>query len=147
MKKSNEPTKQEKRNAKQRKYKKTTEGKIAKKRYDQSEKGKDCFKRYKQSKKGKAANKRYQQSKKGKTVALRGNQRFIKHHPNQVKAVKAVYLAIKVGKLPRPNTQICHYCPKAAQQYHHWHGYEKEYWLDVVPVCTQCHIKCKKKIA
>lgn len=73
--------------------------------------------------------------------------KYQKRHPEHQKARDAVKFAVRSGKLPRLNTKLCHYCPKPAQQYHHWHGYEKEHWLDVVPSCTKCHRKCHKKVA
>ena len=114
----------------QRKYQKTEKGKVSQSRYHQTEKGKAAHRRYRQSEKGKAAQKH-----------------FYTNHPNYLKAKSAVNNAIRDGKLPRPDTLLCHYCPKPAQQYHHWRGYEPEHWLDIVPVCKQCHHKCKKKIA
>ena len=105
------------------------------KEYLQTKKGKSIREIYRQSKENKTAQKRYKQSKKGKAA----DKRFRTRHPEQSKARNAVMIAIRVGKLPRPNTQLCHYCPKPAQQYHHHKGYEPEYWIDVVPVCIKCH--------
>lgn len=102
-----------------------------------------CRKHYRQSAKGKAAKKRYQQSEKGKNVY----KRFDIRNPEYHKATHAVNNAIRDGKLPRPDTLFCHYCPKLAQQYHHWHGYEKEHQLDVVPACKKCHDIKHRKIA
>lgn len=94
---------------------------------------------YYQTKKGKEVNRkaesRYAKTEKGKAKKKRYRQR----NPEQVKARNAVIKAIKDGKLPRLDNRLCHYCPKPAQEYHHWHGYEKEHWLDVVPACIPCH--------
>lgn len=117
------------------------------KEYSQTEKGKARYKRYKQTEKGKATQKRYRQSDKGRKVDTRGKKRFGIRHPEQIKAKKAVKRAIKTGKLPRPDTLLCHYrlqhpdCEYHAKQYHHWHGYAPEHYLDIVPVCMKCHIK------
>lgn len=96
---------------------------------------------YRQTEKGKVAyskgNKKYRQTEKFKAKEKRYRVRY----PGKVKAVKAINNAIKGGKLPRPDTLLCHYCPKPAQEYHHWHGYELEHYLDVVPVCIKCHNK------
>lgn len=131
----------------QKKYRKTAKGKANRKRYNQSEEGKAVNKRYRQSEKGKIIEKRYRQSEKGKTVRRENAKRFKFRHPNNIKAKHAVSNAICAGKLPRPDTKLCHYCPKPAEEYHHWHGYEPEHWFDIVPVCKDCHRKCKKKIA
>lgn len=125
------------------KYNKSERYKIIRKQYEQSEEGKIAQKRYHQSKKGKVKDKRYAQSKKGKI----SSKRYYSHHPKQHKARQAIYNAIRDNRLPPPDTRLCHYCPKPSQHYHHWHGYEKEHWLDVIPVCRDCHSKCKRKIA
>ena len=117
-------------------------------KYRKTEKGKATHrkesKKYKKTLKGKAIRKRYQQGEKGKA----SRKRFVDRHPNQLKAKNAVNNAITAGKLPRPDSLLCHYCSilhrKPAQQYHHWKGYEPEHWLDVVPVCLDCHSKYQK---
>lgn len=128
------------------KYQKTEKGKTTRKLYSQSKEGKARYKRYRQSENGDSMRKKYAQSERGKTVQKRGDKHFNICHPNHRKAKNAVNHAVKAGRLPRPDTLICHYCPKPAQQYHHWHGYEKEHWLDVVPVCIQCHNNCERRI-
>ena len=89
----------------------------------------------------------YYQTKQGKATRKRSDKRFNARHPKYHKATHAVNNAIRDGKLPRANTWLCHYCPKPAQQYHHWHGYEPEHWLDVVPACRKCDYKEHRKIA
>lgn len=104
---------------------------------------KTCCKKYCQTEKDRANHKRFDQSEKGKAR----NKRFNICHPNRKKATHAVSNAIRAGRLPRPDSLLCHYCPVQAQEYHHWHGYEPEHWLDVIPVCIECHYKYKRKIA
>ena len=108
------------------------------KRYRQTEKGKAYIKHYRKC---------YRQTENGKAIRKEGLKRFFDHNPNHLKAKTAVNNAIRAGKLSRPNTKLCHYCSKPAQQYHHWHGYEPEHWLDVVSTCKDCHYKCKRKTA
>ena len=115
------------------------------KEYYQTEQGKRNRKQNRQSKKGKVAHKRYRQSEVGKAIQSAAQKRFYIQHPKQCKAVSAVQHAIKIGKLPRPNTLQCHYGPVQANQYHHWHSYEPEHYLDVVPVCIKCHRKIHRK--
>ena len=121
------------------------------KAYCQSEMGKAIHRRHRQTEKGKISNRRavdcYQKTAKGKAIQRAAKKRFYARHPNHLKAKNAVNNAIQVGKLSPPDTLLCHYCPKPAQQYHHWKGYEPEHWLDVVPVCTGCHQKYKREIA
>lgn len=122
-----------------RKYILTEKGKIvnreAKRRYKKSKKGKATQYRYQQTEKIKVARRRYKQSVKGKT----NYKQYYSCHPERCRARIAIKQAITAGKLSRPDTRLCHYCPKLAQQYHHWHGYEPEHKLDVVPVCIKCH--------
>lgn len=112
---------------------------------------KSCYRDYQQSPKGKAVNRKaqgkYRKTPKGKTANQAAQRRFCVRHPERRKAKNAITCAITAGKLPRPDTLQCHYCPKPAQQYHHWHGYEKEHRLDVVPVCILCHSKIRRKVA
>ncbi len=107
-------------------------GKIAHRKYQKTEKGKLAYRK---------ANSKYKKTDKGKA----NQKRYFLRHPNQVKAQHTVNHAIEDGNLPRPNTQLCHYCPKPAQQYHHW-SYLPEHWLDVVPVCIKCHNSIHNKI-
>lgn len=108
---------------------------------------KTCTQQYNQSERAKAADKKYAQSEKGKVARLKSVLRYHIGHPEQRKAVHAVNNAIATGKLPRPDTLQCHYCDAQAEQYHHWHGYAPEHWLDVIPVCSECHQKYKRRIA
>lgn len=98
--------------------------------------------KYRKTEKGKATQKRYAQSEKGKAA----RKDFFVFNSNHKKATHAVSNAIRAGRLPRPDTLLCHYCPEQAQQYHHHNGYAPKYWLDVVPVCAKCHHKCKRRI-
>lgn len=129
------------------KYAKTKKGILAHRkanhRYGKSEKGKSAKMKHRQSQESKTYQKRYQKnyarSEKGKDVQIRTAQKQRLLHPEKYKARQVVRFAIRSGKLPRPDSRLCHYCPKPAQQYHHHKGYAKEHWLDVVPVCVPCH--------
>ena len=116
-------------------------------KYRKSFKGKTNQKAYNQSVRGRSVVAKYKQTPKGKAVSHKATAKFNAHHPNYVKAHNAVNGAVRYGRLPRPDSLRCHYCPKPAQQYHHWHGYEPACWLDVVPACVECHNKENKKIA
>lgn len=150
------------------KYQQTHDGKICHRKgnakYRRSQNGKAVIVKYQRSQDGKAvhhkANAKYLQTNKGKVSNRKGNAKymlttkgkaarksFIARHPNQIKARNAVNNGIRDGRLPRATTQLCHYCPDPAQEYHHWHGYEPEYWLDVVPACEECHRKEHRKVA
>lgn len=124
----------EKRKITKKRYSQTEKGKITKKRHRQTEKYKTTQRHYQQSKEGKIAQKRYNQSGKG----IANQKRYHICHPKCRKAESAVNYAIKIGRLPRPDTLQCYYCPKQAEQYHHW-SYAPEHFLDVIPVCVKCH--------
>jgi len=55
----------------------------------------------------------------------------------------AVVRAVKNGTLPHISQCICQTtsCNNQAQEYHHWAGYDKKNWLDVLPLCIECHRK------
>lgn len=47
--------------------------------------------------------------------------------------------AIKRGDLPKVQTRSCVRCGATATAYHHHRGYKSEHFLDVIPVCHDCH--------
>ena len=131
----------EKGKARKRCYEQTEKYRAAKKRYTQTEKGKASQKRYVQSEKFKANQKRYRQNKKGKASYRKAYLR----NPEKFKARKAVTNAIRAGRLPRPDSLQCHYCPAQAEEYHHHKGYAQKHRLDVIPVCIKCHSKSEDR--
>ena len=108
-------------------------------------------KKYKKTEKGKAstlkAKQKYRKTIKGKLARKIINKNYRVCHPNQIMAQQAANNAIAVGRMRRPDSLLCRYCLKPAEQYHHWHGYAPEHWLDVIPVCQKCHRKIHKKSA
>lgn len=130
----------------QKSYSKTESGKAvhckAWRRYQAAGKHKVGNKRYENSEKGRATKKHYQQTEKYKDY-----QRLYRiAHPERHKISLTVSNAIRDGKLPRPGTLSCHYCGQKAEQYHHWHGYEPEHYLDVIPICHSCHVLIHAKM-
>lgn len=71
-------------------------------------------------------------------------QRYKKRHPERVKAYSAVAMAIRKGLLQPVYTQSCATCGKTAAVYHHW-SYSEEHWLDVIPLCIECHGRVHSK--
>ena len=61
-------------------------------------------------------------------------RRWIDHE----RARKHVWDAVRRNGFPRPTEHVCADCGAPAQEYHH-ESYEREHWLDVVPLCTRCH--------
>ncbi len=102
---------------------------------------KDCqkkqFKIYSQSLAGRTKLRAYSKTDKSKAR----QERYGVRHPERRKAKGAVCTAIAAGRLQRPDTLPCHYCPEQANQYHHHQGYEQGQRLNVVPTCQQCHTK------
>ena len=110
--------------------------------YEQSEKGiarhRAGSKRWAKTPKGRAYSKvahaAYARTEKGKAARKRINAR----NPARHCAHQAVHVAIKAGKLPRPDTCACADCGDAAVNYHH-ESYDRDRRLDVEPLCRQCH--------
>lgn len=57
----------------------------------------------------------------------------------QRKAKDAVNGKVRSLKMPKPAHLFCALCGKQAANYHHYLGYEREHWFDVIPVCVPCH--------
>jgi len=63
---------------------------------------------------------------------------YAKRNPEKLQARRAVSRAIKRGKLIRPG--ICLRCAETKNiQGHHYKGYKKENWLDIIWLCPKCH--------
>ncbi len=113
--------------------------KVCKEAYQRSDKCKVARKqRYTQTEKYKAGQRRYDQTKKRKIAKRKRQLKYDAKYPERRKAISAVNYAVKTGKLPRPDTLQCS-CGKQAQEYHHYKGYAKKHWLDVIPKCIKCH--------
>lgn len=59
---------------------------------------------------------------------------------NQEAARRAVGVAVASGAMPPARNVQCADCGGKAQEYHHA-SYERDRWLDVTPLCTNCHNK------
>ncbi len=59
----------------------------------------------------------------------------------KLRARDAVNRAVRLGKIPRARDCDCVDCGHSAAHYDHVHGYAKDDWLRVEPVCTTCHGK------
>lgn len=63
-------------------------------------------------------------------------------YPDRMRARWAVKFAVRRGDLPPAWAMVCSICNEAqAANYHHWHGYDEQNWLDVIAVCHPCHGK------
>lgn len=116
-------------------------GKEVQKKYRQTEAGQSTFEqakaRYEKSEKGKSTRNSYQQTiigKRRKRRQLTSEQKAI-----QRKARNFLNGAIRYGR-KRPAREFkCDNCGQKAREYHHYLGYEREHWLDVIPLCIKCH--------
>lgn len=117
-------------------YRKSDAGKLAETRarhkYYATERGKQAYTRN---------NKKYRQTESYKISHRLSNKKYRDTHPSKEKARQAVNHAIRDGKISNINTQICSHCGDQATQYHHYKGYNKENWFDIIPLCTKCHAK------
>jgi hypothetical protein len=66
-------------------------------------------------------------------------RKYRKIHADRQAARNAVNDAVIRGVIVAPKHLICSNCKKQAQEYHHYKGYKREHWLDVIPLCRDCH--------
>ena len=109
------------------KYQSSAQGKATRQKWRKSEKG-----RVKRREYGRA----YAATEAGKTYYAKKQRKYVKRHPEKIKAVAAVREAIRIGELTRPN--YCEFCDDLAEHAHHW-SYEEKHWLDVIWCCADHH--------
>lgn len=68
-----------------------------------------------------------------------GIDRWRKAHPERVKAGDAVKVALRKGTLVRGTCLIANDDCRGQIEAHHYKGYAKEHWLDVVWLCKYHH--------
>lgn len=90
-------------------------------------------------------NERYRKTPKGKEVHKISHAKCVARNPEKIKAKSVVNNAVQKGELRPISTQKCRDCGSQAQNYHHW-SYEPEHWLDVTPLCRQCHVDVHKEM-
>lgn len=95
-----------------------------------------CCKKYRQSEKGKLAQKRYQEHYRKTEKCKAAKRRY--SQSKKRKAISTVRYAVIKGSLPKVTTLKCK-CGKTARHYHHYKGYAPKHWLDVIPLCFECH--------
>jgi len=61
---------------------------------------------------------------------------------DQRRAQTTVARAVRRSLLPPAWSMVCSICDEAqASHWHHHKGYDRQYWLEVIPVCLDCHGK------
>lgn len=63
---------------------------------------------------------------------------------NKIHARQAINRAVDKGLITAIKNCKCQKCGKQAQHYHHW-NYRQTHWLDVIPLCAECHNKVHGK--
>ena len=101
-------------------------------------KGQEYDYHYRRSEKNKLLQKRYANTKAGKKTREKAATKYAQEFPEKRNAKSAVNCAVRKGTLPRIRTQKCFLCHRQAYQYHHYKGYAKKHWLDVMPLCYKC---------
>ena len=64
---------------------------------------------------------------------------YSERNPDKVRAHRAVHNALKTGRMAPASACVCADCYKSPATDLHHHSYEKEHWLDVIPLCRSCH--------
>lgn len=85
------------------------------------------------------AKKKYSKSEKGRKAAYKYSRIQVARNYNHVRARQEIYRKIKEGSLISPKKLKCIRCTGEALHYHHYKGYNRSNWFDVVPVCWPCH--------
>ncbi len=99
---------------------------------------------YQKSERGKQAFRKYAQSKAGRENSQKGSRKYKEKYPEKIRAHSAVYTALKQGLLVKPTN--CSVCQRPAKlEGHHYKGYDRAHWLDIVWVCKPCHMIEDKK--
>lgn len=86
----------------------------------------------------KEISKRFFKSESGKKAMLRGSIKYKINNPDKAKSHRAVYYAVKTGRLVRPSN--CSKCfIECKPQAHHHNGYDLQNLLNVIWLCNKCH--------
>jgi len=110
------------------------------KKYTEQGKKKTYARKWRQTESGKASCRKKHEKRKESGKLAEYTKVYIKrdHIKKRYSARDAVYRATKTGKLIRPDE--CSQCGRTGTQIQgHHHSYEKEYWLDIEWLCSECH--------
>lgn len=107
--------------------------------YEQRPEVREVRTRYRKSDRAQQVRRRWKQSSRGREVIREGMARYRDNNPHKTLARRAVNLAVRKGSMPRADSLTCRHCGQQAKEYHHWHGYDVEHRLDVIPLCISCH--------
>lgn len=122
------------------KYRITPSARASQKKYKQSERAHLAYEKYKADGRKAKHDKKYLQTTKGKARMAHAQRKYRARNWQKNRARGAVNDAIRRGDLPKASSAACE-CNAQAACYHHHKGYEPEHWLDVIPLCQECHLK------
>lgn len=74
-----------------------------------------------------------------KELHLKSSRKHQEKYPLKRKAQSCIHSVVSDGKIPPAKDLICKECGNSAKEYHHHLGYEREHWMDVIPLCKKCH--------
>ena len=98
------------------------------------------------STKSRAQHRAYAHTDKGKAVMRKSREKYrrtlrkTRQGHLGLQARMAVRHATERGEIPPVSSLLCKQCRQPAVHYHHDLGYERQYWLHVLPVCQACHV-------
>ncbi len=84
--------------------------------------------------------KEYKKTEIGKVTIKKSVAKRRDDNPDWYRATNAVNNAVRDGNLAKVSSLTCKKCNRKAHDYHHHKGYSPKYWLDVIPLCRQCHV-------
>ncbi len=114
-------------------------------KYQASDKGQATRAAYARTPKARAQRREYAKTAKGKLShdlsrkKWRARIRETREGRLRTQAITAVRDAVRRGDLAAIASCFCKQCEKPAAHYHHDLGYERRYWLHIVPLCIRCH--------
>lgn len=88
-----------------------------------------------------AKQKSYRQTDLGKDTQARKDKVQQKKNPSHWSARSAVWRAVKRGSIEKPKLCKQYLCLNINVEAHHYLGYAKENWLDVIYLCRKHHIQ------
>lgn len=108
------------------------------KAYYATPQGQQVRKRNNHTEHSKALRAAYAKTERGKAVIAKAQLDRYHQNPDPFRARATVRNHVQRGELKPARSCTCR-CGAPALHYHHYKGYARENWLDVIPLCQQCH--------
>lgn len=107
-------------------------------KYRSTERFRKWVRKYRKSERYKEILDKYHETEAYRRSHCESQKRHRRRHPQRAAARAAVSYAIKSGRLLPATEHACLDCGVQAEHYHH-ESYAEENWLNVVPLCVECH--------